>query len=261
MYLEYWGLKEKPFENTPDPHFFYPSREHREALQRLQYALEEEKGCAMLSGEYGCGKTLLARALVARLQEEEYVVAFINYPILDRESFLKETLHEFGKETDGMSRMDAFRELSRFFYDNSGKNLRNVLIIDEAQLIEDPGVFEELRLLLNIQLEDRFLVNLLLVGQPELRERVMAYPQLEQRVAIRYHLHRFEHQDTVGYVQHRLEVAGAERPIFSEEALYVIHRMSFGVPRRINNLCDLSLLEAAQRKVEIVDGEILKEVV
>ncbi|MGW8179637.1 MAG: ExeA family protein, partial [bacterium] len=125
---------------------------------------------------------------------------------------------------------------------------------------DDPKVFEEMRLLLNIQLEDRFLVNLLLVGQPELREKIMRYPQLDQRVAVKCHLHRFDHGNTANYVQHRLKVAGSERGLFQLEVLYQIHKMSNGVPRRINNIADMCLLEGANRKAQVVDERILKSI-
>ncbi|GAB4251682.1 MAG: AAA family ATPase [Acidobacteriota bacterium] len=260
MYVEYWGLKEKPFENTPDQRFLYPSENHKEGLRRLMYAIENEKGCAMLSGEYGCGKTVLVRAVVSSLDMNQYDVALINYPFFDRLSFLKEVSHQFGRDPDDKTRVELFRELSQFFFDNVAQGKRNLLIIDEAQIIEDPQVYEEIRLLLNIQLQDRFLVNVLLVGQPELREKIMLYPQLDQRIAIKWHLHRFDLENTQNYVRHRLKVAGATREIFTEEALYLIHRIANGVPRRINNVADLCLMEAARREMTKVDGDVFKYV-
>ncbi|HUG44255.1 MAG TPA: AAA family ATPase [Acidobacteriota bacterium] len=260
MYLEYWGLSDKPFENTPDPRFLYPSEEHREGLDRLLYAVSGEKGCAMLSGEYGCGKTILVRTLISRLDLERYELALINYPIFDRENFLRELSHQFGQSVTGRTRVEWFRELSSFFYENLATGKNNVLVIDEAQIIEDPRVYEELRLLLNIQLEDRFLINVLLVGQPELRERIMLHPQLDQRIAVKFHLHRFDQPDSEGYVRHRLAVAGAQREVFTQEALYLIYRMTNGVPRRINNLADLCLLEGANKKAPKVTEEIIKYV-
>lgn len=261
MYLEYWGLKEKPFENTPDQRFLYPSENHQEGLRRLLYAVENEKGCAMLSGEYGCGKTVLIRAVISRLDLNRYDVALINYPFFDRLSFLQEVMRQFGRDPGDRSRVELFRDLSQFFFDNVSQGKQNLLIIDEAQIIEDPQVYEEIRLLLNIQLEDRFLVNIVLVGQPELREKIMLYPQLDQRIAVKWHLHRFAFEDTVGYVKHRLSVAGTTREIFTEEALYLVHRIANGVPRRINNVADLCLLEAARREMKMVDGDVFKYVV
>jgi len=261
MYTDYWGLKEKPFENTPNPRFLYPSQEHREALRKLFYAIGSEKGCALLTGEYGCGKTHLVRTVMSNLVPDKYEVALINYPLLGRDEFLQEIFREFGHESKSNDRAQSFRELSRFFSKNMALNKKNVLIIDEAQIIEDPEVYEELRLLLNLQAEDRFMLNILLVGQPELREQISKYPQLNQRIPIRFHLERFGQQDTVNYIRHRLKVAGADKEMFSEVALYLIYRISEGVPRLINSLCDLSLLEGATREVDVIGDEILKQVV
>jgi general secretion pathway protein A len=261
MYLEYWKLKEKPFENVPDPRFFFPSDNHRDSLQKLLYAIRSEKGCAMLSGDYGCGKTVLVRTAVNELDKSGYETALINYPIFDRESFLKEILRQFGREPEKTDPINVFRQLSEHFYENVSQGKKNLLIIDEAQLIDDPNVYEELRLVLNIQLEDRFLINILLVGQPELREKVMLYPQLDQRIPVKCHLRRFDQDNTAAYLQHRLKVAGAESEIFTEEARYLIYRISNGVPRRINNVADLSLWECANREIPEVGGEIFKFIV
>ncbi len=260
MYLNYWRLHQKPFENTPDPRFLYPSLQHREGLQKLLYAIGGDKGCALLTGEYGCGKTILVRTIVQNLDEEYFDVGLINYPIFDRDNFLREIAAQFGEDCDDCSRVQLFRHLSRFFYDNVERNRRNVVVIDEAQLIDDPQVFEELRLLLNIQLEDRFLLNILLVGQPELRERIMGYPQLDQRIAVKFHLHRFDHKETVHYIRHRLEIAGCQQSVFTPEALYLIFKVSNGIPRRINNLADLCLLQGANSRVERINEEIIKRV-
>lgn len=261
MYLEYWGLKQKPFENTPDPRFLYPSREHREGLQKLLYSVSDKKGCALLTGEYGCGKTILLRTIVANLNADRYELALINYPIFTNIEFFKEILYQFGKEKTSDSRLELFRELSNLLFTSVQQGKWNLIIIDEGQLIEDPAVFEELRLLLNLQMEDQFLMTILLVGQPELRERIMEYPQLDQRIAVKVHLHRFDHEDTVRYVEHRLRVAGSEAKIFAPETLYLIYKISYGVPRRINNLCDLCLLEGYNRQSKTVDAEILKHII
>jgi general secretion pathway protein A len=212
----------------------------------------------MLTGEYGCGKTVLTRAIANMLHRDQYEIALINCPFFDRESFLKEVCFQFGYDPKGKSLSELFREVSRLFFDNVGRGRKNILIIDEGQIIEDPQVFEELRLLLNIQLEDRFLINILLVGQPELREKIMRYPQLDQRIALKCHLHRFDHKNTAGYVQHRLKVAGSERELFTGDVLYQIHKISNGIPRRINNIADMCLLEGANRNVRVIDEQILK---
>ena len=261
MYLEHWNLREEPFRNTPDWRFLYPSENHSASLESLLYGLSSEKGAALLTGDYGCGKTVLVRAIANKLHQQNYEIALINCPFFDRGDFLKEVCFQFGHDPGEKSMAALFRDLSQLFYENLTQGRKNVLIIDEGQIIEDAQVFEELRLLLNIQLEDRFLINILLVGQPELREKIMRYPQLEQRVALKCYLRRFGEEDTSKYVEHRLQVAGAVRSLFTPGVLYQIHKVSNGVPRRINNVADMCLLEAANRGVETVDEEILKYIV
>lgn len=260
MYLEYWGLQEKPFENTPDPRFFYTSSEHREALKRLLYAIEEKKGCALLTGEYGCGKTMITRTLISKLDSDRYDLALINYPMFGANEFFREILVQYGQTVTEKSSLALYHQLSQYAFDNVSKGMLSFIIIDEAQLISEPQVFEEIRLLLNLQMEDGFLVHFLLVGQPELRENIMRFPQLEQRISIKYHLHHLSHDDTLGYIRHRLNIAGASRELFTEGAYEIIHNSSFGVARRINNLCDLCLLEGFQTNAEVVNEDIVNRV-
>jgi type II secretory pathway predicted ATPase ExeA len=261
MYLDYWNLRKRPFENTPDCRFLYLSQNHEGALRKLLFTIAYEKGCAMLTGELGCGKTILIRALLDQLDREDYEVALVNFPVFTRDECLKDILLQFGQETESGARVDLFRETTQFFYEKVSQGKKNILVIDEAQLLEDPAVFEELRLILNSQLEDRFLVSILLVGQPELREKVARHPPLDQQIAVKCHLQRFDLEDTFRYVRHRLEVAGCQREIFSEEALYLIFKLSTGIPRRINNVADLCLLEGFTRQVEQIESEMFESVV
>ena len=258
MYLDYWELKEPPFENTPDPRFLYPSDQHREALRQLLHVVGEEKGCALLTGEYGCGKTHLIRTIVDNLHKSQYEVALVNYPIFQGEEFLEEILHQFGQDGGRAGPVDHFRELLRFFYQNVSNNKRNLLIIDEAQIIDDPAVYEELHALLDMEVEDRFLLNVHLVGQPELAEHLKNHPKLDQRITVKFHLERFDHQDTANYIKYRLSIAGCDKELFSDAALYLIHAISKGIARRINNLCGLCLLEGANQKTKIIDEKIVK---
>jgi len=260
MYLDYWGFQEKPFENTPNPRFLFPSKQHREGLRKLLYAITEGKGCALLTGEYGCGKTHLIRTLVRHLNNSSFEIGIINCPIFDGKEFLDEVLYQFGRDEALETRLQCFRELSTLFYNSISEGKTNVLIVDEAQIIDEPEVFEELRLLLNIQLEDQFLLNIQLVGQPELIEHIDRFPQLEQRIAVKIHLEPFDREDTVNYVKYRIQTAGCEKPAFSDAALQLIHKISGGVPRRVNNLCDLCLLYGADNQVKTISEGVLKEV-
>ena len=260
MYLEHWGLKEMPFENTPDPKFFYSSKMHTEALGRILYAITNNKGCALLTGEYGCGKTALVRKVIESLDSDHCELGLINSPIFAFHEFLREILFQYGQDVQNGTKLEHFHRISGFCFENAKNGKQNILVIDEAQLIEEPQIFEHLRLLLNLQLEDKPLMNVFLVGQPELRDRIMVYPQLDQRVGVRYNLHYFSLEDTVCYIRHRLKVAGATRDIFSPDAFGAIFKMTRGIPRCINNTCDLSLLDGSASGVEMIDECIVKNV-
>lgn len=259
MYEEYWKLERKPFENTPDPEFFWLSPEHAEALDRFVYLISERKGAGLLTGEYGCGKTTMVRVLSERLDLEQHRVAYLNYPRFGPDQLLAEILYQLGEDVEGdnVARMHRLGEL---FYRTSLEGGHTLVMVDEAQIIPDDRVLEELRLLLNYQMEDAFLVTFLLIGQPELRERVMRLPQLDQRIAVRYHLHNFDLANTGSYVAYRMETAGADRTVFTEDAIEEIYDRSLGTPRRINNLCDMSLFVGARKKLETIDAEIVRQV-
>ena len=243
MYEKHWGLREKPFENTPNPLFFYRSPSHEEAFSRLIYAIRERKGAALISGDYGCGKTLLGRSLLAELDRSHYEVAVLSNPKLSPTQFLRELVHQLGFTTGNNDKLELMHELNGILYGNFHRGKETVILIDEAQAIPNEGVFEEIRLLLNFQLNDCFLLALLLMGQPELREKVERIPQLSQRIAIRYHLTGLTFVETEEYVKHRLKIAGAHYDLFEDGCYPLIFEFTRGTPREINNLCDLCLFE------------------
>jgi len=221
MYTEYWGLTEKPFENTPDPRFFYLSTKHEEALMRLLYAVREKKGAAMLTGEYGSGKTLLGRTVAARLldEEEKYNVALIVNPAIPSAELLSEIVYQLGAAPSKEdTKSELLHLLNEMLYKTIDEKRHTVVIIDEAQAIKDEEVFEELRLLLNFQLNDRFLLTLLLVGQPELKEKVNSIKQLHQRISIMYHLSALDEAEVRAYIEHRLRIAGNRNFMFTDSA-------------------------------------------
>ena len=260
MYEAYWGLKEKPFENTPDPHFLYHSPKHEEALIRLIYAIKERKGAALLTGEFGCGKTVLSRVLLEELDTGKYKVVFIINPQITAFEFLREIISQLGAEDIPHRKIDLLSVLKDLLQRNLDIGKETVIIIDEAQLIEDKKIFEELRLLLNLQLNKRFLLTLLLLGQPELREKINRIPQFKQRIPIRYHLSTLDEKETEKYIIHRLQIAGRAEKTFSEEALKLIYRQSRGFPREINNICDMCLFIGFGKKVNEIDEGIVREV-
>jgi len=261
MYVIYWGLKEKPFENTPDPHFLYRSPMHEEALTRLIYAIEERKGAAILTGEYGSGKTLLSRSILDEIGNEKCKVVYItNTQGITALEFLREIIFQLGITERPDFKTDLLNILKDILQRNVDIGQETIIVIDEAHLIEDMKVFEELRLLLNLQLEKRFLLTLLLLGQPELREKINRTPQLKQRMPIRYHLAALNEEETGKYIIHRLQIAGRVEKTFSEEALKLIYLQSGGFPREINNICDMCLFIGFGKKVNEIDEGIVKEV-
>lgn len=264
MYLDYWHFKEKPFENTPDPRFFYCSRRHEEALMRFLYALQERKAAFMLSGEYGSGKTLLSRVVIGRLmqKEDEYKVALIVNPAISALEILNEIVYQLGGDGAKQNqKTDALRQLNDMLYRASQLNKHVVIIIDEAQAISDESAFEELRLLLNFQTNERFLFTLVLLGQPDLIEKIERIPQLKQRLALRYHLTKLTEPEARSYIEHRCKVAGRQEPVFSEEAHRIIYEYSGGIPRQMNNFCDLSLVIGMGEKAACIDDRIARLVV
>jgi general secretion pathway protein A len=259
VYLTHWGLGDKPFENTPDPKFIYYSVRHKEALLNLLYAVNENKGAAMLTGDIGCGKTLIARTLISRLDPGEFEVALITNPRFEENEFINEILYQFGVEANTRTKIDAVHALNDFLFKNSQSGIKTVLIIDEAQLIISDLILEEIRLLLNFQLDDQFLLTLILIGQPELRMKIRRMPQLDQRIGIRYHLDHLNLEETSLYIRHRLHQAGRDEPIFTDDAIRVIQRYSEGIPRKINTICDLCLVMGVARDLRRIDPEIVQE--
>ncbi len=260
MYLEYWKFREYPFENVPDPNFFYLSRCHREALTRLLYASKMRKGGAMLSGEVGCGKTTLAKVCIQELPEEAFDIGLMINPKLDALDFLQEILYQFGIGELPETKGKCLRLLNERMLKNRRENRETLLLIDEAQLL-NRATLEEVRLLLNFQLSDRFLITVILFGQPELIEKIREIEQLNQRIAVKYHVNPFDFDDTARYVHFRQKKAGRNESVFSREAIEKIYDHSKGVPRKINNLCDLSLLVGCSKSKPIIDSRIVESIV
>lgn len=261
MYQAYWGLREAPFDNSPNPKFLYLSPDHEEALVRLMYAVRHRKGCGLLTGEYGCGKTTLTRALIQRLEAERYEIGLLTNPGWTPIDFLREVLFQLGAEVPEGSKPDLLNRLNEAFFRNFEAGRDTVVIVDEAQLIDDDAVFEELRLLLNFQTDDRFLLTLLIVGSSELGVKVRRVKHLDQRIAIRYHLNTLDETHTAGYVAHRLAMAGRTKEIFTADAIKLIFDFTRGTPRQINNVCDLALLVGASRRLSTIDDRTIAEVI
>jgi general secretion pathway protein A len=261
MYEAYWELTEAPFDNSPNPKFFYLSPEHEEALVRLVYTVRHRKGCGMLTGEYGCGKTTLSRALIQRLEAERYEIGLLTNPSWNAADFLREVLYQLGVETAEKNKPELLHLLNDAFYRNYQAGRDSVVIVDEAQLIEDDAVFEELRLLLNFQTAERFLVTILLIGSPELAVKVRRMKHLDQRITLRYHLNTLDYTHTANYIAHRLKMAGRRSQLFTDEAIKLIFDFTRGTPREINNLCDVALLVGYSKRAKEIGEKIIAEVI
>ncbi len=231
---------------------------------RILYAVREKKGAAMLSGEFGSGKTLLSRVAMAKLLSEDgrYKVALILNPAIPKKDLLAEIVYQFGEEINkGDSKAILLRKLNDILYRNMNGKKHSVIIIDEAQTIKDDSAFDGLRLLLNFQLNEMFLLTLLLVGQPELRDKIDRIPQFKQRLAIKYHLRTLDLAETREYVRHRCRIAGREEPLFSDKSLEIIYNASDGIPREINNICDLCLVIGLGNRANFIDEVIAFQVI
>lgn len=262
MYEEYWGLKEKPFENTADPRFLYESPQHEEALTRLRYVISESKGIAVLTGVFGCGKTVIAEKLLQTLSRGVYEIAFIVNPQFSAVELLCDIIYNLGyKERLSERKSEIIHKLVEVLHNNFDNGKRSIIIIDETHLIQEVQIFEELRVLLNFQYNNRFLLTLLLLGQPELRERINNLKQFAQRVAISYNLVGLDKQDIPKYIQHRLKIAGATKKIFETDSYDCVFSQTGGIPRRINKICDMALFTGFCEKAKLVSSDIVETVV
>jgi general secretion pathway protein A len=244
MYESYWQLEQKPFENCCDPRFYFPDESHQAALLKLRYAIENRRGAALLAGASGSGKTLVVGMLRAMLSDSYGPFVHLVYPQMATEELLAYLAGELAGEPEPQtpSLQQSVRRIERFLAGNAQLGRHAVVAVDEAHLLDDSHTLEAMRLLLNFQPEGQQGLTLLLVGQPGILPMLDHLPQLEERLAVKCLLRPLNPQETAQYVAHRLQAAGATRAIFDPSALETLHRLTHGVPRRINRLCDLALL-------------------
>lgn len=243
MYKNFYRMREMPFNVTSDPSFLYLSRKHKEALSHLLYGIQERKGFLEITGEIGTGKTTLCRALLNKL-DQTIKTAFVFNPDLSQLQLLQVIVEDFGLQVEKKSKMHIFKQLNKFLLEQLSYNNNVVLIIDEAQNLKPP-VLEQIRLLSNLETEKEKLFQIVLVGQPELHQKLKSphLRQLRQRIAVRYHIMPLDKDEVRDYIIHRLTVAGSPSDvIFEEKATDFVYAYSSGVPRLINVICDKALL-------------------
>lgn len=259
-YEGHWGLARSPFENVPDPRFYVPSVQHEAAKERMLYGIYGRKGFVMLTGEIGSGKTMISRSLILNLPRSRFDVGLVANPSISGVEFLGEILLQLGLDGAG-TKAEQLRRLNERLLANYRRGVDTVVLVDEAQAIRDEQTFEDLRLLSNFQLNDRFLMTIVLLGQPELRARVAQIPQLAQRIAVRYHLERFDRAETKAYIRGRLAAVGCHQDIFSSGAITMIYNETGGVCRLINALCDLCLHVGSLQGARRVGKGLVQQVV
>ncbi len=264
MYKAFYNLHRNPFEITPDPSFLFPTRKHNEALASLYYGVRRRKGFVVMTGEVGTGKTLLVRVLLKLLNSQQFAHAYVFNSRLAPGDFLRYIARDFGLTTTGKAIADLWMDVSAFLVTRHQKNLTTILVVDEAHHLS-ADVLEEIRLLTNLETTEGKLLQILLVGQPELDGKLDSFElrQLKQRIALRSHLEPLTEAETREYVIRRLYLAGAGSAaplIFSAEANSVIYHFSRGFPRLINTICENALINGYARRTQSISAAIVEEV-
>jgi len=262
MYLDYWRLSCLPFENIPSSDLFFPSPQHEEALSRLLFAVHQGKGVSMLTGDVGCGKTTVSRIVARRLTNEGYTVRTIVNPALDPLDFLQSVALSMDPQAGTITNKVALlARLESLLAASADNGAGAVLIVDEAHVIDNPATFEEIRMLLNLQADDRFFIKMVLIGQPPLREKIAALKPLKERIAVHYQIKTLSFGNMVRYILFRLKSSGSQRGIFTQKAVETVFDYSQGSPLRTNSVCDRSLLVGMMRQAKVVDSTIVKEAI
>lgn len=260
MYEKFYKLNSKPFNLTPDSEFFFASPKHEEALNRLLLAISERNGFTVITGEIGSGKTTVCRTLLSKLDPTTKVTLILNTHLTKRE-FLTSILDDLGIEYKSNSKTHLLSALNKFLIEQASQDVNVVLIVDEAQNLT-PSVLEEVRMLSNLETEKDKLIQIILIGQPELRAKLM-HPKLEQfsqRIVLYYHLAALDFAETEAYIKFRLNKAGnAAQDIFSPEAILEIFKYSNGIPRLINLACHNALISGLVYEASFITAEIARE--
>ncbi len=261
-HLEFYQLREQPFSTSVDNRFYFSSQQHSEALLRLKYAVEHRKGLAVIVGSVGTGKTTLARRMLDELDENQYESALlvVIHTSITSEWLLRKIAVQLGVEAPADVKADLLTQLYRRLVAIYESGKKAVVLVDEAQMLHNKEIMEEFRGILNIEYDSKKLITFVFFGLSELDEAMALDKPLQQRIAIRYPLRSFSEEVTKEYINCRLEIAGAQKPLFLAASLTAIHHYSKGIPRLINTICDNALFEGFLVKKELIDEKMIQEI-
>jgi general secretion pathway protein A len=261
-YLEYYKLKEQPFSTSVDNRFFYDSRQHSEALVRLKHAASERKGLALLVGDIGSGKSTLAQRLLDELDDEHFESALliVIHSSITPKWLLRKIAVQLGVDPPSDDQTELLGQLYTRLIEIHEKGRSAVVLVDEAQMLQSRELMEEFRGLLNMEVDGQKLITFIFFGLSEIDQYLALDEPLRQRVALRYKLQGFSQEPSEEYIKFRLQIAGAQKELFTVSAYGAIHQFSKGIPRLINIICDNALLEGFLRKKERIDHGMIREV-
>ncbi len=259
-YLEHFSLSHEPFSNAPDARFYFDSEQHAQAMRRLRFVIDSNKGLGIVVGPIGNGKTTLARRLLDQLPEEKYQSSLLImvHSGVTSEWLLSRIAIQMGVTSPANDRLTLLRQLYERLLEIDAEGRRAVILIDEAQMLETREVMEEFRGLLNLEIPGKKLLNIIFFGLPDLEHNLRLDAPLAQRVAVRCPLAAFSARTTASYIWHRLDIAGAKDRLFDADAMQAVHHFSGGFPRLINTLCDNCLFEAASLGLEHIGENIVQ---
>ena len=261
-YLEHFSLEREPFSNAPDARFYFDSDQHSQALVRLLYAVNSNKGLAVLVGGVGTGKTTLARRMLDTLDESKYESSMLVmvHSSINPEWILTRIAMQLGVQDPASDRLTVLKQLYERLLEIEEQGRRAVILIDEAQMLQSRELMEEFRGLLNLEIPGKKLLNIIFFGLTDLEDCLKLDEPLAQRVALKYHLNSLTVDITTSYIKYRLQVAGGKAEMFDDEAIDAVHRFAGGVPRLINTICDNCLFESFMIKADKIDAKIVHSV-